>query len=229
MSKRVRHHLGFYGTLFNDVCNHACNLKYHPKVKPSVKGIYEVEHVVAKWVKGGEVEYFIQWQNYSSSENMWEPAEHLPEDIIAAFENRSVDPLRTDESRESLALLSEKGLKLLTACNETITMQNNVLWAISPGVPSDLCEEKLIAAGLGPYLKKYLTVPCGGCCVNALVYSKLFLGKSLSFLDEQGHKTASRPVEKVQIKFMKSYFAGCIQWAKCCSHKNCFFRSHWLQ
>lgn len=73
------------------------------------------------------MEYFIQWQNYSSSENMWEPAEHLPEDIIAAFENRSVDPLRTDESRESLALLSEKGLKLLTACNETITMQNNVL------------------------------------------------------------------------------------------------------
>lgn len=85
-------------------------------------------------------------------------------------------------------------------------------------MPSDLrgspylaSEEELIAAGLGPCLKKFLTVTGGGCRVDAPVYLKLFLGKSLSFLDEQGLKTAPRPVEKVQIKFTKSYFAGHIQ------------------
>jgi len=218
MSKRARHQPGFYATLFNDVCDRACNLKYRPKVKPSVMGVYEVERVVAKRVKGGEAEYFIQWQNYSPSENTWEPAEHLPEDIIAAFENRSVDPLRADECQERLALLFEKGLKSPTACNETTTMRHDVLRAIFPGMPSDLrgspylaSEEELIAAGLGPYLKTCLTVTGGGCRVDAPVYLKLFLGKSLSFLDEQGRKTAPRPVEKVQIEFTKSYFAARIQ------------------
>lgn len=72
-------------------------------------------------------------------------------------------------------------------------------------------EEELIAAGLGPYLKKCFTITGGGCRVDAPVYLKLFLGKSLSFLDEQGRKTAPRPVEKVQIEFTKSYFAARIQ------------------
>ena len=94
----------------------------HPKEKPSVMGVYEVERIVAKRVRGGQAEYFIQWQNYSPSENMWEPAEHLSEDLIALFENRSVDPLRADEYRERLALLFEKGLKSPTACHETVTM-----------------------------------------------------------------------------------------------------------
>ena len=55
-------------------------------------GVYEVERIVAKRVKGGREKYFIQWQNYSSNENTWEP-----EDLITAFENRSVDSLRADE------------------------------------------------------------------------------------------------------------------------------------
>ena len=36
-------------------------------------------------------------ENYSSNENTWEPPENLPEDLITAFENMSVDPLRADE------------------------------------------------------------------------------------------------------------------------------------
>ena len=95
-------------------------------------------------------------------------------------------------------------------------MWHDVVRALFPGLPSDLRgtpylanEEELIAAGLGPYLKKCLTVTGGGYRVDAPVNLKLFLGKSLAFLDEQGRKTASRPVEKVQIKFTKSYFAGC--------------------
>ena len=50
-------------------------------------GVYEVERVIAKRIKRAEAEYFIHWKNYSPSENTWESAEHLPEDIIAAFEN----------------------------------------------------------------------------------------------------------------------------------------------
>lgn len=101
-------------------------------------GIYEVERIVAKRVKGGKAEYFIQWQNYFPSEKTWEPAEHLTEDLIAGFENRSVDPLRADECRERLSLLFEKGLKAPMACNETITMRHDVLRAIFPRLPSDL-------------------------------------------------------------------------------------------
>lgn len=59
-----------------------------------------MEHIVAKRGKGGKVEYTIQWQNYSPGENTWEPAEHLPKDFIAAFENRCVDPPRADKCRE---------------------------------------------------------------------------------------------------------------------------------
>ena len=143
-------------------------------------GNYEVERIVAKRVQGGRAEYFIQWQSYSPSENTWEPAEHLPEELITAFENRSVDPFRADECRERLALLFEKGLKSPLACNETITIRHDVVRALFPGLPSDLrgsphlaSEEELIAAGLGPYLKRCLTVTGGGCRVDAPVSLKM--------------------------------------------------------
>ena len=218
MSKRARHQPGFYATLLNDVRHRGFHSKYRPKVKPTVMGVYEVERIVAKRVQGSRAEYFIQWQSYSPSENTWEPAEHLPEELITAFGNRSVDPFRADECRERLALLFEKGLKSPLACNDTITIRHDVVRALFPGLPTDLrgspylaSEEELIAAGLGPYLKRCLTVTGGGCRVEAPVSLKLFLGKSLSFVDEQGRKIAPRPVEKVQIKFTKSYFAGRIQ------------------
>ena len=174
-------------------------------------GVYEVERIVAKGVKA---EYFIQWQNYSPNENTWEPAEHFPEDLIVVFENRSVNPLRVGECRERLSLLFEKGLKAFLACNETITMRHNVIQSIFPSLPSDLggspylaSKEELIAAGLGSSLKKCLTVTGGGCQVDAPAHLKLFLDKSPAFLDEHGRKTASRSVERVQVKFMKSYFS----------------------
>lgn len=90
----------------------------------------------------------------------------------------------------------------------------HVLRAIFPGLPSDLrgspylgSEEELITAGLGSSLKKCLTVTGGGCPIDIPTHLKLFLGKALTFLDEQGHKTASCPVEIDNIKFTKSRFA----------------------
>ena len=128
-------------------------------------GVYEVERIVTKRVQGGRAEYLIRWKSYSPSKNTWEPAEHLPEELITAFENRSSDPFRADEYRERLALLFEKGLKSPLACNETITIRHDVVRALFPRLPSELrgspylaSEEELIAAGLGPYLKRFLTV-----------------------------------------------------------------------
>ena len=135
------------------------------KRKLVVMGIYEVERIVAKRKRGGKVEYFIQWKNYSTAENSWEPAEHLAEDLVAAFEKRSVDPVRADECRERLTLLFEKGLKASLACNETINMRHDVLRALFPEMPSELrgapylaSKEELVRAGFGSYLKKCLTV-----------------------------------------------------------------------
>ena len=120
--------------------------------------------------------------------------------------------------RERLSLLFEKGLKAPMACNEIITMRHDVLRAIFPGLLSDLrgtpylaSEEELKAVGLGSSLKKCLTVTGGGCQVDAPVHMKLFLGKSPAFLNENGHKTAFRPVKRIQVKFTKSYFLGNLQ------------------
>ena len=71
--------------------------------------VYEVKRIVAKRVQGRKEEYFIQWKNYSPTENTLEPAEHLPEDLITTFESRYVDPLRAAE----YTVLFERGLKLL--------------------------------------------------------------------------------------------------------------------
>ena len=157
-------------------------------------------------------------ENYSTTKNTWETAEHLPEDLIAAFENRSVEPVRANECRERFALLFEKGLKAPPGLqrndhNATQCAVSDLSWfAVRPpwdSIPPS--EEELVTAGLSSSLRKCMTVMGGGCCVNAPVNLKLFLGKSPAFLDEQGRKTSSRPMEKVQIKFMKSYFAGRMQ------------------
>ena len=92
-------------------------------------------------------------------------------------------------------------------------MRHDVVWALFPVLPSDLCgspylasEEELIAAGLGPYLNKCLTVTGGGCRIDASVNLKLLLGKSLSFIDKQGCKTAPRPLEKSSNQVYKELF-----------------------
>ena len=94
-------------------------------------------------------------------------------------------------------------------------MQHDVLRSLFPEMPSGLwgvhylaSKEELIKAGLGSSLKKCLTVTGGGCSVDTPVSLRVFLGKSPGFRDEQGRKTVSCPVEKVQVKFTKSYFTG---------------------
>ncbi|KAK2546828.1 hypothetical protein P5673_033446 [Acropora cervicornis] len=181
MSKRSRHPSGFYASLLSDDRDQAYSSKYRPRVRPAVM------------------------------ENTWEPAEHLPEERITAFECRVVDRVCADECKERLALLFEKGLKSPLACNESITMKHVLLRSIFPEMLSALCrspylagEEERIRAGFGSYMKQHLTVTGGGCRVDTPVSIKLFLGKSPAFMDDDGRKTASRPVERVQLKFTKN-------------------------
>ena len=100
---------------------------YRPEVKPIVlEETYEVERVVAKRIRSRKVEYFIKWQGYCSSVNTWEPREHLPGEIIIAFEDRC--PLRVDEDIERLAPLFERGLKSFNSeYDKTLTMRHDVL------------------------------------------------------------------------------------------------------
>ena len=165
MSKRSRHPCGFYASLLSDDRYQAYSSKYRPRVRTAVMGIYEVECIVAKRFVRRKAEYFIPWENYCPSENTWEPAEHLPEELITAFECRAVDRVCADECKERLALLFEKGLKSPLACNESITMKHVVLRSIFPEMPSALRgspylagKEELIRAGFGPYMKQHLTV-----------------------------------------------------------------------
>ena len=179
MSKRLRHPPGFYASLLNDVHERGCSLKCRPKAKPTVMGVYEFERIVAKRAQGRKEEYFIQWKNYSPTENTWEPVEHLPKDLITTFESRYVDPLRVDECTERLALLFESGLKAPLAYSETITMRHDVLRSLFPDMPLDLrgtpylaSQEGLLQAGLGSFLRRSLTVTGAGCILDAPVVFK---------------------------------------------------------
>jgi len=49
--------------------------------------IYIVEKVISKRkAKGGKTEYLIKWQGYKESDNTWEPADNVSDDLIAEFE-----------------------------------------------------------------------------------------------------------------------------------------------
>ena len=62
MSKCARHRPGFYELLLIDACDSGYKSKYRPIVKPTVMGVFEVEHVVAKRIQGRETAYFVQWK-----------------------------------------------------------------------------------------------------------------------------------------------------------------------
>lgn len=215
-TKRPRFAPGFYSSLFSVYSDDCFNFKYRPDTKTSVlMGTYGVERVVAKRFRGKKAEYFIKWQGYSSTENTWEPEEHLTAELIAAFHDPYVDPERVDECKERLALLLEKGLKSPNSTyDETLVIRHDVIRSLFPKLSlhldtSSVTEEELVEAGLASSLKKCLTVTGGGCSVITPLKMKMFLGKSPIFLKEDGsRKLASRPIEKVKVTFRKAYHRG---------------------
>lgn len=49
---------------------------------------YEIERIVdQKTMEDGSTEYFVKWENFSESENSWEPADAIPAEIIEEFKS----------------------------------------------------------------------------------------------------------------------------------------------
>ena len=54
------------------------------------KDIYELERIIAQRTAKGITQFLVNWKNYDSKDNTWEPIEHLAgcEDMIAEFKER---------------------------------------------------------------------------------------------------------------------------------------------
>ena len=111
MLKCARHQPGLYATLLNDVCHSGFNLKYRPKVKPTVMGVYESQTYCSKMSSRRQSSVLHPMAKLLPSESTWEPAEHLPKELITAFQNRSFDSFCADECWETSSSICD-GFKI---------------------------------------------------------------------------------------------------------------------
>ena len=102
--KRPRPSLGFYKCISEFP---AISRKRICERKPEVLGTFEAERIVAKKFVKRKAQYMVKWFNFCASENTWEPKDHLPLDLVEAFENPDPDPVRVEEARERIGLVFE--------------------------------------------------------------------------------------------------------------------------
>ena len=178
---------------------------------PEVLGVYQAERIVAKRIQNGKPLFMVKWQGYCASENTWEPKPHLPPELIEAFENPDPDPVRVEEARERIALVFERGVKVLLQHEESIEIRHDVVRVLFPNVPAqiqlkptEISDQELEDAGLGPYVERIINANGSRCRVIQLTF-RLLLSKSPSFY--HGEKKISRPVERLHIVFRKKYLA----------------------
>lgn len=214
MAKRARKPAGFYKAL-NDTEDAPFRSKYRCESKPEVMGVYEVDRVVAKRKAGKHFQYNVAWRGWSSADNTWEPREHLPEGLVEAFDNSTPDDRSIEAARERLGVLFERGLRAKIKYDETIMIRHDIIRALFPEMPSDLRAapylanlDALKAAGLEPFLARYITVTGGQCIIATPVAMKLVLGKSPVFLDADGNRARSRLLEKLKVTIRKNYHGG---------------------
>jgi len=80
---------------------------------------WEVEKIVAKKIRHGVPFYKIRWTGYTSDDDTWEPAEHLPKELIDEYENNLENTLiKWNENRT-------KKTKNLTVCHKISTKNYN--------------------------------------------------------------------------------------------------------
>ena len=96
MEKRSRQRQGFYKSIETPSIPRGRKCER----KPEVLGTFEAERIMVKW------------HGYCASQNSWEPKDHLPADLVEAFENRDPDPVRVEEARERIGLVFERGMKV---------------------------------------------------------------------------------------------------------------------
>ena len=82
--KRARPSVGFYKCISEFT---AISRKHIFERKPEVLGTFEPERLVAKKFVRGKPQYIVKWFNFCASENIWKPKDHLPLDLVEAFEN----------------------------------------------------------------------------------------------------------------------------------------------
>lgn len=128
--------------------------------KPDELGIYQAERIVAKKIRNGKPLFLVKWQGYCSSENTWESRPHLPLGLIEAFESPDPDPVHVEEACERIALVFERGMKVLLQHEESIEIRHDVVRYLFPNLPTQLqltpteiSDQELKDAGLDPYLE----------------------------------------------------------------------------
>lgn len=185
MSQRSRRRPGFYASLLSDDRDRGFRcLKYRPKVSALLclftksSGSRQKNSRTTSGILYSVEELLPGRKHLGNSQPFeWRSSRDLREQICGSCANRWMQ-------RETRSFFWER-LKSPLAFHKTITMRHDVLRSMFSDLPSDLrrtpyliSQEELIQAGLGPYLKKCLTVTGGGCFVNTPISLKLLLGKN---------------------------------------------------
>ena len=130
MAKRSRPPQGFYKSIETP------SIPRGRKVcerKPEVLGTYEAERIMAKKFLNGRPFYMVKWHGYCASQNTWEPKDHLPADLVEAFENPDPDPdpvriSKTNQTTFRLAGISDDNALASTDClqNLAVTLKSSL-------------------------------------------------------------------------------------------------------
>lgn len=128
MEKRSRPPQGFYKSIETPSIPRGRKCER----KPEVLGTFEAERIMAKKILNGRPCYMVKWYGYCASQNTWEPKDHLPADLVAAFENPDPDPVRVEEARERIGLVFERGMKVPLQHEESIEIRHDVVRFLFP-------------------------------------------------------------------------------------------------
>ena len=75
----------------------------HQKKPNSDDDVHEVESIVDSRETEGQVEYLIKWKGYSTAQNTWEPAAHIPDALVTEFNESRIglhEETENDDSSE---------------------------------------------------------------------------------------------------------------------------------
>ena len=218
MSKRARRPVGFYPSCLKGDPDAIFRKKYRPTSKPRVMGFL-------RWNASLQKGCAATMQSSSSSGRTVAgrrthgspPNTHWPTSSLTSEQvSQPTSPRRMlREAGTSVWGGIETSLRVLRdahnepRCYPVPVSQNTIrsLWQSVPGGWRGAC-----GGGAGIFCEKVLNCDRAARRVNTLVTVKLFIGRSLQFLDKHSQKTARRPVEKVQVTFTKSCFTGTEDW-----------------